>query len=397
MKATALLSSAVLAIVASAAMGGNIATTDATEKDHVSREGRTAVVGEEEAKGAREIPAAAAGDKETDTGQAAPSVARADLTEQEEQGPALTATDATGPADQKNWLVDIGDLRGRQWPSTDDANPLSLGLSLAANDQDGQTPSAGQDAPPSTKDEDGSHSDLAKQTQNPVADLISLPFQNNALFGQGRDDSVAYNLNIQPVIPMNVTEDWNWIHRAIIPINYLPSTDHGIGSTGGLGDIQYQGYLSPAKPGKIIWGLGPVVQFPSATDERLGTEKWAMGPGLVALTMDGPWVVGCLVNNIWSFCGDGGRRDVNLMTIQPIINYNLPKGWYLSSVPVITANWEADSSDRWTVPLGGGIGKVLKIGKQPVNIKFQGFYNVVSPSNGADWSLQLQIQLLFPK
>ena len=237
--------------------------------------------------------------------------------------------------------------------------------------------------------------ELAKQTQNPVADLISVPFQNNALFGS--DGNVTYNLNIQPVIPMNINEDWNWIHRMIIPINYVPSSGSGISSAGGMGDIQYQGYLTPAKADKLVLGFGPVLQFPSATDDLLGTEKWAMGPGGLILYMDGPWVVGCLINNIWSVAGNDDRKDVNLMTIQPIINYNLDDGWYLCAVPIITADWEADSSDRWTVPVGGGIGKIVKIGKLPVNIRFQGFYNILTPTNGPDWTLQLQIQFLFPK
>ena len=155
--------------------------------------------------------------------------------------------------------------------------------------------------------------------------------------------------------------------------------------------------MSPAKPGKVIWGAGVALGFPSATENELGTGKWTAGPGIVALMMPGHWVIGALVNNVWSYAGSGDQ-DVNQLLIQPIANYNLSKGWYLSSVPIITANWEADSGNRWTIPIGGGAGKVHKFGKLPVNAQLQAFYNLDKPENtGADWQLRFQVQLLFPK
>ena len=240
-------------------------------------------------------------------------------------------------------------------------------------------------------------SDLAKKTQNPVSDLISVPFQSNFNFGVGPDDDMQYVLNIQPVIPVKISEDWNLINRTIVPLIYQPTLAPGVGDEFGLGDIQYQGYFSPRNPGKWIWGAGPILTFPTASDDSLGSEEWSAGPGLVALTMPGHWVVGGLINNVWSY-GGWGDQDVNQMLIQPIINYNLPKGWYLTSVPIITANWEASSDDRWTVPVGGGGGKVFTIGKQPINTQLQAFFNVESPdAAGADWQLRFQFQLLFPK
>jgi hypothetical protein len=240
-------------------------------------------------------------------------------------------------------------------------------------------------------------SDLAKKTQNPVSDLISVPLQNNFNFGVGPGNDVQWILNIQPVAPVRIAENWNLINRPIIPVIYQPEMETGAGSEFGLGDIQYQGYLSPAKPGKVIWGAGVSLGFPSATENGLGTDKWTAGPGIVVLTMPGHWVIGALVNNVWSYAGSGDQ-DVNQMLIQPIINYNLAKGWYLTSVPIITANWEADSGNRWTIPIGGGAGKIFKVGKQPVNTQLQAFYNLDKPENtGADWQLRFQIQLLFPK
>lgn len=240
-------------------------------------------------------------------------------------------------------------------------------------------------------------SELAKKTQNPVSDLISVPFQNNFNFGVGPDDDMQYLMNIQPVYPMNLYENWNWIHRLIIPIINQPELVPGMGDEFGLGDIQYQGYLSPAKPGKLVWGVGPVVSFPTASDEVLGTEQWSAGPGAVVLTIQGPWVIGALVNNIWSFAGDDDRADVNQGLLQYFINYNFPGGLYLTTAPIITANWEADRDDRWTVPFGGGIGKILRIGKLPINTSVAAYYNVEHPDNGPEWQARLQFQFLFPK
>jgi len=238
---------------------------------------------------------------------------------------------------------------------------------------------------------------LAKQAQNPVASMVSLPFQNNFNFGVGPDDALQNNLNILPVVPFKLNKDWNLISRSVLPLIYQPAVAPGLGNVFGLGDIQEQLYLSPAKPGSFIWGAGPVLQFPTATDMALGAGKWAAGPGAVGLVIKGHWVVGALANNIWSYGGDGDRPNVNLLTVQPFINYNLPQGWYLTSSPIITANWEADSDNRWTVPIGGGVGKIFKIDAQPINAQLTSYYNVVRPDGGADWQIRLQIQLLFPK
>jgi len=245
--------------------------------------------------------------------------------------------------------------------------------------------------------EDKSTEDLAKAAQNPIADLISLPLQNNINFGVGPGDDVQNVLNIQPVIPIKLSENWNLITRTIAPVIYQPELVPGYGSEFGLGDINTTLFLSPAKPGKILWGLGPVLSFPTASDKVLGTDKWSAGPSAVALMIRGPWVVGALANNLWSYAGDDDREDVNQFLLQYFINYNLPQGWYLSSAPIITANWEADNGDKWTVPFGGGVGKIFRIGKQPMNAQVQAFYNVEKPDNGADWTLRLQLQFLFPK
>jgi hypothetical protein len=244
--------------------------------------------------------------------------------------------------------------------------------------------------------EDKGTQDLAKQSQNPVSSLISVPFQNTSSFNNGPNDAYVNTLSIQPVYPMNLTENWNWINRAIVPIIYQGEIIDGIGTKFGMGDVVYQGFLLPAKPGKFIWGVGPVVSFPTGA-KRMTTDKWSAGPALVCLTMPGHWVIGALAFNLWSFAGDDDAADVNLLSFQYFINYNLPKGWYLSMGPTITADWEADSDDRWTVPFGGGFGKVFKIGKQPVNASLKAYYNAWHPDDASNWNMVATLTFLFPK
>lgn len=244
--------------------------------------------------------------------------------------------------------------------------------------------------------EDEQTAALARAVQNPVASLISVPFQNNTNFGWGPDDDALNTLNIQPVIPVGMSSDWNLILRTIVPITSQPAISPGGDRKTGLGDVTFTAFLSPKNPGKMIWGAGPVVLLPTATDDRLGTDRWGFGPSVVVLTMSGPWVVGSLFSNVWS-AGGSGSDDVNLFTWQYFVNYNMKHGWYLTSSPIITANWESTSDDEWTIPFGGGVGRIFKIGKQPMNAQMQTFYNVEKPGFVGSWSLRAQLQFMFPK
>ncbi len=144
--------------------------------------------------------------------------------------------------------------------------------------------------------------------------------------------------------------------------------------------------------------MGPAILLPTSTDDRLGAGEWGAGPSAVFLTLQGPWVVGSLFSNIWSFTDDGDEDEVNLFTWQPFVNYNLDGGWYLTTSPLITANWEADSDNTWTVPVGGGFGKIFRIGTRPINASLQGYYNVEEPDDfGPEWSIRFQLQFLFPR
>ncbi len=239
--------------------------------------------------------------------------------------------------------------------------------------------------------------ELAKKTQNPLADLISVPFQNNLNFGLGPHNRAQNVLNIQPVVPFHLTEDLNLITRTIAPIIRQPDLLKDSGDTNGLGDINTSLFFSPSNVGQVLWGLGPVLQFPTATDEDLGTRKWSAGPAGVALTIQGPWVVGALANQVWSYAGNDDRDKVSAFLLQYFINYNFKGGFYLTSSPAVTANWEAASGNKWVIPFGGGMGKIFRIGKMPINVQTQAFYNVEQTTFGPDWTLRFQLTFIFPK
>ncbi|SHO53306.1 hypothetical protein [Desulfopila aestuarii] len=188
-----------------------------------------------------------------------------------------------------------------------------------------------------------SDAELAKLAQNPVGNLISIPFQNNTNFNVGPDDRTQNILNIQPVIPGSVNNDWNIITRTVIPVISQPAPVDD--RTNGIGDVVFTAFLSPANPGKWIWGVGPVVQIPTNTDDVLGNGNWGLGPSLVVLRLEkgNPWVYGVLANNVWSLSNDEQGGSYNNGLIQPFLNYNFQGGLYLTSSPIATVNWEADS------------------------------------------------------
>src|SRR6476469_4793645 len=239
---------------------------------------------------------------------------------------------------------------------------LKIALVFWASLYSPMSSSAQQDPVPNAPEPAGSGAaDLQKATQNPVASLISVQLQNNSNFGIGPYDRVQNVLSIQPVIPMKVSKDWNMIIRWIAPILWQPAPGtanlevHGIvedtpayfasqavqRSAGvfGFADMTPTFFFSPAAPHKLIWGAGPVFVLPTATSKVLGQGKLSIGPSVVALIQPGHWTIGALVNNAWSVAGPSDRNDVNQMTFQYFINYNLKKGWFLSYSPIVTANW----------------------------------------------------------
>lgn len=235
--------------------------------------------------------------------------------------------------------------------------------------------------------------DVVHAAQNPIAHLISIPFQNDTNFDVGPYHRAQDVLLVEPVVPFRLTDEWIVITRSITPLIYQPQVSPAESARFGLGNVQPQFYLSPSHSGKVIWGVGPQLWLPTATDRTLGVNKWGGGPAAVALTIQGHWLAGVLASNVWA---GGGDRKINQMSVNPFAFYNMPGGWYVVSSPVITAQWHAKSDDRWLVPVGGGVGRVFKIGSQPINARFQFWDYVNRPEYAPSWTLQLQVQLLFP-
>lgn len=237
--------------------------------------------------------------------------------------------------------------------------------------------------------------------------MYSLPFKFT--FDNGADNGDANILAIQPVLPATVGA-WNLVSRFIIPLADAPGgvtglpSNPGVGETSkssrtsGLGDINYSLFFNPLETkGSLIWAAGASISAPTATDDRLGSGKWSAGPTAVGLVQPEWGTYGMLLRHLWSFAGDGDRRDVSQSLIEPWLNYNLENGWYLITDPVITVDWKIKSGDEMTVPLGGGVGKILKVGNQPMNLRAEAYYNVVNPDGAPDWNIGATIQFLFPK
>ena len=235
--------------------------------------------------------------------------------------------------------------------------------------------------------------ELSAAVANPLADLMSFPFQNNLNMNYGEYNRNVNILNIQPVIPLL---GGKLITRTIFPIVSIPDfgSESGMLSSG-LADIVFTAFYVPESKG-VMLGFGPVVELPTGGSIR-GSQKWSAGPSLVILVQPGDWTIGGLINNTWSFAGESGRDDVNHMLLNLFITRQLGGGWYVNSAPIITADWTANSEDRWIVPIGAGGGKVVMLGgKLPLNLQTQLYYNVVRPDFGPEWQWRLQAQILLP-
>ncbi len=237
--------------------------------------------------------------------------------------------------------------------------------------------------------------DLAKKLANPISDLISLPIQSNYDFGVGPGDGTIWKTNIQPVIPISISEDWNVISRTILPV----IDQEGLAPVGdaldesGLGDITQSFFFSP-KASSPIWGVGPVFLIPTATDELLGSEKFGIGPTAVVLKQDGPWTYGALVNHLWDVAGDDDRDSINATFLQPFLSYILPTKTTLTLNTETTYDW---SNNQWTVPLNFQVSQLFKLGDQPLQAFVGARYYAEKPEDGPEWGLRFGLIFLFPK
>ncbi|WP_442150523.1 transporter [Rhizobium leguminosarum] len=266
--------------------------------------------------------------------------------------------------------------------------PLKRSLTVAVAATLGMgAPAYGQD----------SSSDLAKKLSNPIASLISVPFQLNYDHGYGPLDGDKATLNIQPVIPFSLNADWNLISRTILPVTYQNDVAGPSGSQFGLGDVLQSFFLSPAKPtdGGLIWGAGPVFLIPTATDDLLGGEKWGAGPTIVALKQDGPWTYGVLANHIWSFAGNEDRNDISNTYMQPFLSYTTPTAWTFALNTESTYDWKTHD---WSVPINVTVSKLVKVNEQPISLTAGLRYWAAAPDDGPEGlGVRLGLTFLFPK
>jgi hypothetical protein len=235
--------------------------------------------------------------------------------------------------------------------------------------------------------------ELAKKLNNPVAALISVPVQNNWDFGIGPANAMRYTANIQPVIPVTLTKDWDLIVRTILPVIYAESPVGG-SSTSGLGDVTQSFFLSPKAPvGGWVLGAGPVMYYPTATDSALGAGKWGAGPTIVALRQEHGFTCGILANQIWSYAG-WGDQNVSATYLQPFVAFTTKTYTTFAVNTESTYNWEAN---EWTVPLNFQVAQLVKIGGKPVQFQIGYRYYAERPGGGPDWGLRFTITFLFPK
>ena len=239
---------------------------------------------------------------------------------------------------------------------------------------------------------------LAKQLSNPVAALISVPFQLN--FDQDigpAEEGDRWTLNVQPVVPIGLNEDWNLISRTILPVVSQDDIFPGAGSQSGLGDVVQSVFFSPKEPSSSgwVWGAGPVFLLPTGSDDLLTADQWATGPTAVVLKQQGPWTYGALANHLWSFAGDEDRGDVNATFLQPFLSYTTPAAWTFALNTESTYDWEGE---EWNVPVNAILSKVTRVGSQLVSVGGGLRYWADSPDSGAEGlGVRLVFTLLFPK
>ena len=250
---------------------------------------------------------------------------------------------------------------------------------------------------------------IAQKMQNPLANITALPIQNNFLSGASQNDKLGYGLSFQPLLSSSFKK-FNIVHRAVFGLGYTPGITGGLANlpqgapdegeidgTWGTTDFNYSFYYSPKNVDKVAWGVGPSVNLPTASDNRLGSGKWSAGLSGVLVLQTGKWTFDWIIRQTWSFAGDENRRDVNQMVLQPLIAYSLGNGWVASTMPTINANWDFEDGQKWTVPLGAGFTKVVFVGKTPMALSAQYYSYAVRPDLAPKSEFRIGTAIIFSK
>ncbi len=275
-----------------------------------------------------------------------------------------------------------------------DAREMSLYLTLEVRGTSTTEPASSQNN--DAGNDAANEAELAKELQNPVANLISVPLQSNMDFRIGPKDALRYTLNVQPVIPFSLNDNWNLITRTIVPVIYAEPPAAGAEYHSGIGDIVQSFFFSPTQPvGGWIVGAGPVFLWPTATDDALGGKKWGAGPTAVVLRQANGWTYGALANHIWSYgTDDSSRQEVNATFLQPFISYITKTYTTVGLNTESTYDW---TNSQWTVPINLTVSQLLKIGKLPIQFTVGGRYYAARPPGGPDWGIRFAVTFLFPK
>ncbi len=242
------------------------------------------------------------------------------------------------------------------------------------------------------------NTELSKESENPVTRLYTVPLRYEGGFDYGPDDATKSTMELdQAVVPIPLNDNWSLITRTKVPFVSQPPKKPGETWNTGFGNAYTTLFLSPEHGKAFFWGIGPVIYFPTATNSATGVNKWGSGPSVAFVWKGrGPWMLGLVANNIWSFGGPPRGSDrTNSLLVNPIVSYHFGNGWSVGSSPNITSDWNASSRKRWTLPIGGGFGKVVKIGAQPIKLSLDAYYNALRPQGtGPVWTAQFTMTFL---
>jgi hypothetical protein len=239
---------------------------------------------------------------------------------------------------------------------------------------------------------------LFQASQNPASNIVAIPVRNETSFGIGHKRRTGNTTAVEPFFPTAISDAFILAHRIRLALVWQPEVNARIGGSFGMGDLGYELYLAQANPGPVTWGAGAAVLLPTGTDDRISEHKWTSGPAAAVSGTVGRLVLGIAGRQLWTWASTGSYPVVNRLTLEPQASLALRGGWFLVTAPVITADWKRAGADVWTVPLGGGVAKLVSPGGQKILLSLQGYGTAVHPrTNYPEWTLRAGASFLFPR